>query len=120
MADSFKDIQEELERYIAGISRLAPTKTFGGISLEDLKADRATLQAKDEKVEQDEATLEDSRVDRKNFYKAQEKRLELVKNGVIGDTEFGPDSALIGSMGFKRKSEYDSGLTRDHKEDEEK
>jgi hypothetical protein len=118
MADSLKKIKDELERFIAAISELAPDKIFGGVTLDSLKADESTMHAKDRKVEQDEAALKGSQVDRKTFYEAEAKKLELVKNGVIGDPDFGPDSPLYGAMGFKRTSERASGLTRKEKEPE--
>jgi hypothetical protein len=38
--------------------------------------------------------------------------VQLVVNGVVGDPTFGPDSALYEAMGYVRKSERKSGLTR--------
>lgn len=40
-----------------------------------------------------------------------------IRKGVEGHKDFGDDSPLIGAMGFVRKSERDSGLTRGKKED---
>lgn len=37
---------------------------------------------------------------------------ELIVNGVISDPNFGPDSALYEALGFVRKSDRKSGLTR--------
>ena len=39
-------------------------------------------------------------------------KAQLVINGVIGDPTEGPDSALYEAMGYSRKSERKSGLTR--------
>ena len=39
-------------------------------------------------------------------------KVQLVVNGVIGDPAFGEDSALYEAMGYVRKSERKSGLTR--------
>jgi hypothetical protein len=118
MADSMKGIKNELDKFIAAISELAPAKKFGNISLDDLKSDKVTMNTKDETVDLREASLKASRTDRKDFYMDEKTRLEMVKNGVLGDADFGPDSPLIAAMGFKRKSERASGLT--HKEKEEK
>lgn len=111
--------REELERFIAALTRLAPTQTFGGITLSELEADETALHAHDSAVEENEATLDASRDDRKSFYKATDKKLEKVKNGIIGDPEFGPNSPLYGALGCVRESERKSGLTR-KKKDEDK
>ena len=39
----------------------------------------------------------------------------LVVNGVVGDPAYGDDSPLYGAMGFVRKSERKSGLTKKKK-----
>ena len=38
-----------------------------------------------------------------------------IRKGVEGHKDYGDDSPLIGTMGFVRKSDRDSGLTRDTK-----
>ena len=36
----------------------------------------------------------------------------MIVAGVVGDPSFGPDSSLYEAMGYTRKSERKSGLTR--------
>lgn len=43
------------------------------------------------------------------------KRASLIVNGVVGDPAFGPDSSLYEAMGYERKPERKSGLTRGKK-----
>lgn len=117
MGDSLKKTKDELERFIAAISQLAPTVKFGNISLAELEADDATMHDKDMTVEQNRATLVASQDDRQLFAQTVGKELELVKNGVIGDPNFGPDSPLYGAMGFVRTSERASGLTHKKKDE---
>lgn len=116
MADSFKSIREEIDRFVAAATELAPGEKFGNISLADLQAVKTGLDTDDATVAQNEATLEASQDTRKTNYKAAAKKLELYKNGVIGNEQFGPDSPLYGAMGFKRTSERASGLTRKRKQ----
>ena len=40
------------------------------------------------------------------------KMCEMIKNGVVADPAFGDDSALYEALGFIRKSNRRSGLTR--------
>jgi hypothetical protein len=39
-------------------------------------------------------------------------KAQMVVAGVLGDPNFGPDSSLYEAMGYTRKSERKSGLTR--------
>jgi hypothetical protein len=64
----------------------------------DLKAKTALEETNRDKIY---ARLEDSAVD--------------IRSGVSGHKEFGDDSALYGTMGFVRRSERRSGLTRGKK-----
>jgi hypothetical protein len=41
--------------------------------------------------------------------------IQLMANGVIGDPTEGPDSALYEAMGYTRRSERKTGLTRKKK-----
>lgn len=119
MADSMQKTREEMARFLAALKRLAPDKTFGGITLAELEADAKMMDTKDEKVAGDQATLDASQDDRKGFFKVVDNKLEKLKNGVIGDPDFGPDSPLYGALGFVRDSERDSGLTRRRKDDKD-
>ncbi len=47
-------------------------------------------------------------------------KARLVVNGVIGDPTHGPDSSLYEALGYIRKSERKSGLTRKGKDEEAK
>ena len=116
MADTLKSIKEEIDKFIAAATELAPNDKFGNISLADLKAIKDGLDTDDETVAANQAMLEGSQDTRKTNYKAAAKKLETYKNGVIGNPDFGPDSPLYGAMGFKRTSERASGLTRKKKQ----
>ena len=49
-------------------------------------------------------------------YVALSNKRVKVGQGVAGNPDFGDDSPLYGAMGFKRKSDRASGLTRKKKE----
>ncbi len=52
---------------------------------------------------------------RDDKYKALDGQRSKVGQGVAGDPAYGNDSPLYGAMGFVRKSERASGLTRKKK-----
>ena len=94
------------------LQTLAPTKTFGGVTVPALEtqvgisdAPRSELEKiADQKMEQ-EAKRESADINTM-------KMCEMVKNGVVADPDFGDDSALYEALGYIRKSERKSGLTR--------
>ena len=107
-----KVINARLERVVSAWQTLAPTKSFGGMTLAQFKTAvqpsfdaRATV-----------AILEDQLLaaqnGRDNADKASLDKVQLVINGVIGDPAHGPDSDLYEAMGYIRKSERQTGLTR--------
>lgn len=93
----------------------APNATFRKHKREDLTNLRAEIAA--EERERDDflakASLKDKSIDDK--YIRLDDMLIDVKDGVIGHDDYGSDSPLYGAMGFKRKSERKSGLTRGKK-----
>ena len=91
---------------------IRPTKSFGGMSLDQFKAKmKPSLDARS-----DVATLENQMLaaqDRRDTadVKAMET-IQFVTSSVKGDPTEGPDSELYEAMGFVRKSERNSGLSR--------
>ena len=89
---------------------LAKDKVFGGMTLAQFKTAitpsfdaRATLDDLDRQV----LVAQNARNDADEVSKA---KAQLVVNGVNGDVEFGPDSALYEAMGYVRKSERKTGI----------
>lgn len=103
---------DELEKTLAALREFAPTTKFGGIDLADFEPDVAACLA-DRNAIIDHDNAGKGLIVRRdaNDVKALAKR-ELIVNGVIGDPNFGPDSALYEALGFVRKSDRKSGLTR--------
>lgn len=112
MADTPKENETKYNRFLTAVKTLAPTKTFGGVTLAKLEADVAASnlprenleRINDEKVEQETA--------RDSADAVTMKTCEMIKNGVVADPEYGDDSALYEALGFVRKSNRKSGLTR--------
>jgi hypothetical protein len=112
MAKSPKDNEEKMMQVLHAWRTIAPDKKFGGLTLGEYEAQvnrslgprRRLVEIDDEKIEQqamrefeDATTL---------------KKVELIVAGVVADEEYGSDSALYEAMGYVRKSERKSGLTR--------
>lgn len=90
----------------------APDKTFGGMTLPQFKAEigpsfTARQNLRDIDAQRDRETNARDDADENSLSKA-----DLVVAGVVGDPTFGPDSTLYEAMGYTRKSERKSGLTR--------
>ncbi len=62
-----------------------------------------------------EVELKMKRDIRDDKYKALDQNRSKVGMGVAGNADYGNDSPLYGAMGFVRKSEKKSGLTRKKK-----
>lgn len=104
--------EEKMDKIVTAWETLAPTATFGGMTLAELKADIAPCKdtRKELAVIEDQRTAKiDNRDDADTFALG---KCDLVVNGVVGDPDFGPNSPLYEAMGYVRKSERKSGLTR--------
>ncbi len=111
---------EKLERIENAWRTLAPSKEFGGMTLtqfsELVNASRNARISINEIENQlkDALTMRDYN-DENALAKAQ-----LVKNGVLADPTEGENSALYEGMGYIRKDDKKSGLTRKKKITEDK
>jgi hypothetical protein len=112
MADSPKDNEEKLRRILNAWKTLAPDKTIAGTTVEQFEAVLApsfTLRQQLEALDDQRTHLLNARADADATSLA--KAAQVVA-GVQADPGFGPDSSLIEAMGYVRKSERKSGLTR--------
>ena len=91
---------------------LAPAKSFGGMTFAQFQAFAAPAQAARQTI----ADLEDQMTQAINARDAADEvfaaKAQLAVNGVLADPTEGPDSSLYEAMGYTRKSERKSGLTR--------
>lgn len=111
-----KDIEERLERSLNAWHTLTPEKSFGGMTFAQFEAatapsktTRALIAELQDKLAQAIAKRDAADDDTAN-------KIQLVVNGVLADPNEGPDSALYAALGYTRKSERKTGLTRKRKE----
>jgi len=93
----------------------APAVQFNGIKQVDFLADINAAAAYDAAIGDLEVELKMKRDVRDDKYAALDQNRSKVGMGVTGDPAYGNDSPLYGAMGFVRKSERASGLTRKKK-----
>ena len=89
--------------------------TFNGIEQATFQAAIEAAAADDAAIADLESELKMKRDIRDDKYKALDQQRSKIGMGVAGDVAFGNDSPLYGAMGFVRKSEKKSGLTRKKK-----
>ncbi len=85
---------------------------FNGIARTAFETDITAADAADDEIDTLEAQLKLKREARDDMYAALDEKRSKVGQGVAGNPDFGDDSPLYGAMGFVRKSEKKSGLTR--------
>lgn len=112
MPNSPKETEERLDRIVSAWRAHAADKTFGGMTLPQFEAEIApsrTVRVQLAANETEKTGLINNRddADEHSLTKAQ-----LMVNGVNGDPNFGPNSTLIEAIGYVRKSERKTGLTR--------
>jgi hypothetical protein len=102
----------KIRRVLTAWETLAPTKSFGGFTLEQFKAavqpvfdGRDKLAALDSEFADTETRLENDTQD------GHDATLRVV-NTVKGDPEHGENSPLYAAMGYIPKSNRNSGLSR--------
>ena len=112
MATAPKDNKAKFDQTVSAWENLARDTAFGGMTLDQFKAVVAATDAARATIK----TLEDQMTAAIDAREAADAacldKVQLVVNGVKGDPAFGEDSALYEAMGYKRKSERKSGLTR--------
>lgn len=112
MASNPKTNEEKMNKMLNAWRTLAPEKTFGGMTLAEFEAlVNDALEARTTV-----AALDDTRTQaiavRDNCDTVFLQKAQLVVNGVLADPSEGDDSALYEAMGYIRKTNRKSGLTR--------
>ena len=110
-----KKIRERVVKMDDAWDEGAPGVNFGGIKETDFKADITAAATLEQELDDMLALVDMKRTAIDDAYAALQEKSVLVVNGVKGDPAYGEDSALYGAMGFVRKSERASGLTRKRK-----
>jgi hypothetical protein len=112
MPNNPKSIEERLRRVTETWERLAPTKSFGGMTLAQFKAATDPSRTIRQAIEESETHLKSLYADREHADAGTVATVQLVVNGVLADPTEGPDSALYEGFGYTPKRERKSGLTR--------
>jgi hypothetical protein len=107
-----KEIEDKIRKVINGWTSLAPTKSFGGKTLDQFKTIVAPSLAKRETIANLENQLAQAINERDAADEVSLATIQQVVAGVNADPEEGPDSSLIEAFGYTRKSERKSGLGR--------
>ena len=112
MPKSPKENEDKMLKVLNAWKTLAPDKTFGGMTVAQFEtqinkslAPRRRLDELEDEIKQQQALRETE--DEITFGK-----IQLIVSGVLVDPTEGDDSALYEAMGYVRKSERKSGLTR--------
>ncbi len=98
-----------------GWETLAPDKTFAGMTLQQFKTAAQPAQAARQRLEELDDQQKQAIAQRDAADDALQSKMQQVIAGVLADPTEGPDSALYESMGYTRKSERKTGLTRKRK-----
>lgn len=91
---------------------LAPEKSFAGMTLAEFETATTLPLAIRDQIVALEKQMVGRKTDRMTADTAANVLLDLVVNSVRGTPQYGPDSSLYRAMGYVRKSERRSGLTR--------
>ena len=109
---SVKKIKDRVVKIDTAWEEGAPSVTFGGSKQADFKTEITAAATAEQELTDLLALADMKRTEIDDKYAALNETSILVVNGVKGDLAYGEDSALYGAMGFVRKSERASGLTR--------
>jgi hypothetical protein len=107
-----KEIEERLNTIRNAWRIHAPDKTFGGMTLEQYETEIAPSFTARKNLADIDAARDRETNSRDD---ADDHSLDVsdkVVAGVVGDKDFGADSSTYEAMGYTRKSERKSGLTR--------
>ena len=91
---------------------MAPTATFAGMTLVEFEAASGVPLTLRDEIASLELQLDGKKAEKSDAEFAANDLLDLVVNSVRGTTGFGQDSPLYRALGYVRKSERKSGLTR--------
>jgi hypothetical protein len=117
MAGSPKDNEEKLRRDLNAWKTLANEKAFAGMTVEQFEtaiSPSFTTRAQLDELDNQRTQLINARDDADEVSMA---KAAAVVAGVLADPNFGPNSSLYEAMGYVRKSERATGLSRKGKDD---
>lgn len=112
MPTSPKISEEKMLKVLNAWRTLAPTKSFGGLTLADFEAQvENSLAPRARLKELNDQMMQQMAIRDEQDYAAMEKIL-LIVAGIVADPTEGANSALYEACGYIRKDDRKSGLTR--------
>lgn len=112
MAKSPKENEEKMQKILTAWKTLAISKSFGGMTFAEYSAMVSNCMTPRTRLEELEDEMMQEQANRDAADELAMARILLVVAGVIADPTEGANSALYEAMGYVRKSERKSGLTR--------
>lgn len=104
-----------LDMAVEAWRQVAPTIKFSGITLAEFEAKVVACRlVRDARIEIDNNRKQNI-VQRDADDTVALSMREMIVFAILGDPNFGPNSALYEMFGYKRKDDYKSGLTRKKK-----
>jgi hypothetical protein len=110
-----KEIEERLGKAITSWETMTPTKSFGGLTLDQFKTQTGRSFTSREAIANLETQMTQAINDRGTADETSLGLLQRVIAGILADPTEGPDSSLIEGVGRTRQSERKTGLTRKKK-----
>src|SRR5690606_23047387 len=105
-------IMDRISLFRIAWRELAPAETFAGMTLAEFESATEPPVLLREEILALMKQVEGKKTARAQADAAANELLDLVVNSVRGTPGYGPDSALYRAMGYVRRSERRSGLTR--------
>jgi len=112
MPESPRAIEAKLNTVIGGWRKLRPTKKFSGMTVEEFAASVQPSFAHRASLIELETELTAVTSQRDDADATSLEQVNLIVNSVKGDKDEGEDGELYEAMGYIRKSERKSGLTK--------
>jgi hypothetical protein len=112
MAKTNRYIADRITVFRTAWKELAPQESFAGMTLAGFEAGTALPITLRDQILGLEKQLEGRKAERMTADTAANALLDLMVNSVRGTPQHGPDSSLYRALGYIRKSERRSGLTR--------
>ena len=115
MPNTPKSNEDKMLKVLQAWRTLAPDKSFGGLKVDQFQNFVDASLAPRQRLLQLEDEQKQEIANRENADETTLSKIELIVAGVLADPTEGADSALYEAMGYVRKSERKSGLTRKKK-----
>ncbi|HEX8368549.1 MAG TPA: hypothetical protein VF604_08405 [Pyrinomonadaceae bacterium] len=104
-----KAAREKDERFVNSWQENSPDKEWSEMTLAEFKAEGKQITDKEDEIAASEAHTKALKIERDDLIKKHMETCDFVAADVVGDRNFGPDSALYAGFGYIRKSEKRRG-----------